>query len=76
MLNDENIKKIAKKLNKSPAQILLRYQIELGHSTIPKSSNNQRLRENFDIFDFKLDDETILFINSFDCNGRLVPIIQ
>lgn len=45
---------IASRLGKSPAQILLRYLIELGVSTIPKSTNANRLKSNIDLFEFEL----------------------
>ncbi|XP_059479007.1 aldo-keto reductase family 1 member B1-like [Neocloeon triangulifer] len=71
LLNDPRVKTIADKHNKSPAQILLRYQIERGVSVIPKSVTKARIIENFSIFDFKLSKEEVDTLTSFDCNGRL-----
>jgi len=45
---------LGKKYNKTPGQILLRHLVQLEISVIPKSSNPQRIKENIDIFDFKL----------------------
>lgn len=45
---------IASRLGKSPAQVLLRYLIELGVSAIPKSTNANRLKSNIDLFGFEL----------------------
>ncbi|KAF2902772.1 hypothetical protein ILUMI_03417 [Ignelater luminosus] len=73
VLNDAQIKTMAEKHNKTPAQILLRYQIQLGNATIPKSSNKERLIQNINIFDFELSPDDMKFINSFDCNGRICP---
>lgn len=53
-LSDAVVGEIAKKYNKSPSQILLRFLIQYGVSTIPKSTNPDRIRLNFDIFDFEL----------------------
>jgi alcohol dehydrogenase (NADP+) len=49
-----NVLKLAEKYKKSPAQILLRHMVQRGISTIPKSTNAKRVRENIDIFDFEL----------------------
>lgn len=73
VINDFKIKEIAKKLNKTPAQVLLRYQIQLNTCPIPKSSNKKRLLENMNIFDFHLAPEVMAYINTFDCNGRVCP---
>ncbi|KAF2887894.1 hypothetical protein ILUMI_18279 [Ignelater luminosus] len=73
VLNDAQIKKIGEKYGKSPAQVLLRYQIQLGNAAIPKSSNKQRLADNINLFDFELSPEDMKFINTFDCNGRICP---
>ena len=73
VINDPKIKEIGNKYGKSPAQILLRYNIQLGTSVIPKSSNKLRLKENMDIFDFELTAEDMKYIDTFDCNGRICP---
>ena len=70
--NDERLLKLSKKYNKTPAQIILRWNIEHGISTIPKSSNKKRLKENFDIFDFSLSKEDIEWMDSFDEKFRVV----
>ncbi|KAH7441532.1 hypothetical protein KP509_03G042000 [Ceratopteris richardii] len=48
------INEIAKKLGKPPAQIALRWGIQSGHSILPKSTNPNRLRSNFDILDWSI----------------------
>jgi len=58
-LGDSTVGAIAKKHGKSPAQIMLRWCIEHGTVPLPKSSNPERMRENMEIFDFKLSDEDI-----------------
>jgi aldehyde reductase len=50
---------LAKKYNKTPAQILLRHLVHLKVGVIPKSLTPERVRENFNIFDFKLTDGEI-----------------
>jgi len=61
---------IAKKYGKTPAQVVLRWQIDLGHSPIPKSVNPQRIRENADIFDFLLTAEEVSAISALDTGRR------
>lgn len=60
------MQKIAKKHNKSIAQVLLRFVVQIGVATIPKSVNPGRIRENIDIFDFSLDDSDMKKLKSLD----------
>lgn len=73
LLEDPKVLSIAKRLNKTSAQILIRYQVERGIIVIPKSTSKSRIAENFNIWDFSLSEEDIKAINSLDCNGRLIP---
>ncbi|KAK9752681.1 Aldo/keto reductase family [Popillia japonica] len=74
VINDPKISLIAEKYNKSPGQILLRYQVQLGNSAIPKSSNPARLKQNIEIFDFKLTQEDMDYISTFNRkDGRICP---
>ncbi|CAG9858486.1 unnamed protein product [Phyllotreta striolata] len=74
LLEDPKLKEFAAKHNKTPAQIVLRYQVERGLIVIPKSVNKARIQQNFDIFDFSLNKEDMAYIDSFDCNGRLLLV--
>jgi diketogulonate reductase-like aldo/keto reductase len=60
---------LAKKYQKTPAQIILRWHIELGTSPIPKSVRPERIAENIDIFDFALTSE----VNALDTGERGGP---
>ncbi|XP_045467297.1 aldo-keto reductase family 1 member B1-like [Harmonia axyridis] len=73
LLDDPKIREIADKYSKTPAQIVLRYQIQQGHIVIPKSVTKSRIRENFGVWDFELKDEDLKLIDTFDCNGRICP---
>ncbi|XAR68905.1 hypothetical protein NMG60_11000317 [Bertholletia excelsa] len=57
VLQEQILVKIAQKLNKSPAQVALRWGIQSGHSVLPKSVNDSRIKENFDIFDWSIPPE-------------------
>ena len=64
------IKEIAQKYNKSPAQILLRWNIQQNIIPIPKSKNPARLEENFFVFDFTLEDKDMQILNIMNENHR------
>jgi aldehyde reductase len=76
VINDPKIRQIGNKYGKSPAQILLRYNVQLGNSVIPKSSNKERLLQNLSIFDFELNADDMKYIDTFDCNGRICPQVE
>ncbi|KAG7190363.1 hypothetical protein KM043_006474 [Ampulex compressa] len=73
VIDEPDIIAIGKKYGKSPAQIVLRYLIEIGTIPIPKSSSKERIKENIDIFDFKLTPDEIAKIDKFDCGIRVCP---
>ena len=56
--DDPRLAELASKYKKTPAQILLRFAIERGIIPIPKSGQLERLKENYNVFDFELDDST------------------
>jgi len=70
--HDPKLIAMADKYGKTPAQIILRWALQLGVSTIPKSSNPARLKENFDVLDFNITDVDMKKINSFNENFRVV----
>lgn len=64
------LKKIGKKYRKNQAQVVLRWDLQRGVATIPKSVNQARIETNADLFDFELSDEDMVAINALDCNHR------
>lgn len=74
LMEDAKLKAIAERLGKTVAQVLIRYQIDRGNVVIPKSVTKSRIESNFEVFDFKLSKEDMDLIDSFDCNGRFVPM--
>ncbi|XP_043689332.1 NADPH-dependent aldo-keto reductase, chloroplastic-like [Telopea speciosissima] len=53
------IEMVAEKLGKTPAQVALRWGIEMGNSVLPKSVGEKRIKENFDVFDWSLPEELV-----------------
>ncbi len=64
---------LAKKYNKTVAQIVLRWNLQKGVITIPKSSKKQRIISNADLFDFELSKKDMNYIDSLDKNQRTGP---
>jgi 2,5-diketo-D-gluconate reductase A len=66
VLDDQVIGEIAEKAGRTPAQVVLRWHIQRGNIVFPKSVTPERIRENFEIFDFELDDSDLERIDDLD----------
>ena len=66
LIDDPTLVGIASNHGKTPAQIVLRWNIELGIVTIPRSSNPARLAQNLEIFDFALSSDEVAAISALD----------
>lgn len=73
VMDDSTLASIAADHGKSPAQVMLRWHLQQGRSAIPKSTNPERIRENFDIFDFELGAEELTRIDALDTGVRSGP---
>ncbi|KIU13773.1 oxidoreductase [Mycolicibacterium llatzerense] len=73
MLQDPIITAIAERHGKTPAQVLIRWHIQLGNIVIPKSVNPDRIASNFHVFDFELSEADIASIATLDNGTRLGP---
>jgi 2,5-diketo-D-gluconate reductase A len=75
VLDDPVITEIASKLDRTPAQVVLRWHIQRNSIVFPKSSTPERIKENFAIFDFELDDDAMERITGLDRgeDGRTGP---
>ncbi len=62
------IAEIASRYEKTPAQVMLRWHIQRGIVVIPKSTHIERMKENFDVFDFELSDADMKTIAGLDTN--------
>jgi 2,5-diketo-D-gluconate reductase A len=74
-LTDASITRIADAHNKSTAQVILRWHLQHGTITIPKSANPQRMADNINVFDFELSSDEIAAIDGLDrgADGRVGP---
>ena len=66
IFSNELIIALAEKYKKTIAEIILRWHIQRGVIPIPKSSNEERIKENIDIFDFKISEEDMAIIDSLN----------
>jgi 2,5-diketo-D-gluconate reductase A len=72
-LEDETIATIAAHHLRTPAQVVLRWHLELGNVTIPKSVTPERVRENFELFEFELSEDEMAAIARLDRGERTGP---
>lgn len=73
LLEEAVIRKLAEKYEKSPAQIVLRWHLQNDLVAIPKSSHDERIKENFDVFDFELTPDDMEALNSLEDGRRFGP---
>jgi 2,5-diketo-D-gluconate reductase A len=73
VLDDEVLTEIASAHGKSTGQVVLRWHLQLGNVVFPKSATPERIRENFEVFDFELSDEDMARIESLDRGHRIGP---
>ncbi|MES5818993.1 aldo/keto reductase [Streptomyces sp. RG80] len=64
---------IAQKHERTPAQVVLRWHLQLGNVVIPKSVTPSRIKENIEVFDFTLDTEDLAAISALNEDRRLGP---
>ncbi|KAM6201657.1 aldo-keto reductase family 1 member D1 isoform 2-T2 [Rhynchocyon petersi] len=76
LLKDAYLNSLAKKYNKTAAQVVLRFNIQRGVAVIPKSFNPERIKENFQIFDFSLTEEEMENVEGLNRNVRFVQLLM
>ena len=70
IIGNETIVNIAKAHHKSPAQVVLRWHLQMGYIVIPGSRNKDHILDNINVFDFELTDEEMEQIHKLDGTGR------
>ena len=73
LLNDPIVTGVAESCDRTSAQVLIRWHLQLGNIVIPKSVNPDRIASNFDVFDFALSEDQMASISSLDDGTRLGP---
>jgi 2,5-diketo-D-gluconate reductase A len=75
VLGDPAIERIANAVGKSPAQVVLRWHIQRGDIVFPKSVSPDRMKSNFELFDFELGGDDMIVISALDDgeSGRTGP---
>ena len=66
VLREPVVVQVAERLGRTPAQVVLRWHLELGLTAVPKSSDLTRLRQNLDIFDFSLSADEVAAVSALD----------
>ncbi|GAC1484867.1 MAG: aldo/keto reductase [Solirubrobacteraceae bacterium] len=73
VLGDPLITELARTHGKTPAQVVLRWHLQLGNIVIPKSATPERIRENIEIFDFELSDAEMASFETLESGRRIGP---
>lgn len=74
LLDDPVLAGLGRKHGKTPAQVVIRWHLDSGLVVIPKSVNPDRLRQNLDVFDFRLDADDMARVAALDApDGRIGP---
>jgi 2,5-diketo-D-gluconate reductase A len=73
LLSNPTVTAVADAHGKTPAQVLIRWHIQLGNIVIPKSVTPERIVSNFDVFDFELSEQDMASISSLGDGTRLGP---
>jgi len=76
-INDPLFVEIASRYGRTPAQILIRWSVQLGYITIPKSVRSERIIENASVFDFTLTEDDMTLLNSLpNASGSWDPTLS
>lgn len=73
LLSHPTVTTLAQRYGKTPAQVILRWHLQLGNIAIPKSVHPDRIASNVDVFDFELGESDMAALSSLDDGTRLGP---
>merc|ERR1712046_488696 len=77
-MEDPHVRAIAARCSRTPAQVLLRWALQIGCAIIPKSTKKERIEENFKVFDFEITQAEMRLLNGLislaeTASGRFAP---
>ncbi|KAF5182497.1 Aldo-keto reductase, partial [Thalictrum thalictroides] len=72
LIHHPAVDKVAKKLNKTPGQVLVKWAIQRGTSVIPKSTNSDRIHENIQVFGWEIPEQDFQLLNSIPDQKRVL----
>ncbi|MBA2639233.1 MAG: aldo/keto reductase [Nocardioidaceae bacterium] len=72
-LDNATVGEIAERVGRTPAQVIVRWHLQIGNIVFPKSVTPARIEENFAVFDFELDDSDVASISALDAGNRTGP---
>jgi len=73
LLGNPTVTEVAESHGKTPAQVLIRWSLQLGNIVIPRSSSPERIASNIDVFGFELTDDQMATLNGLDDGTRFRP---
>lgn len=73
LLENDGVTAVARTLGKTPAQVLIRWNLQLGNIVVPRSSSPERIKSNLEVFDFELTDDQMAALNGLDDGTRFRP---
>ncbi|RZC82478.1 hypothetical protein C5167_045263 [Papaver somniferum] len=72
LIHDPTVDRVANKLNKTPGQVLVKWGLQRGTSVIPKSTNNERIKENIQVFGWEIPDQDFNILCSISDQKRVL----
>lgn len=72
LIHDPTVESVARKLNKTPGQVLVRWGLQRGTSVIPKSTNHERIKEDIGVFGWEIPDEDFKLLSSIQDQKRVL----
>ena len=73
LLEDGTVETVAAHHDRTPAQVVLRWHLQIGNVVIPKSATPERIRENFEVFDFELSEDDMAALERLETGERIGP---
>jgi len=73
LLDNAAVTEVSEAQGRTPAQVLIRWSLQLGNIVIPRSSSPERIKSNFEVFDFELTGDQLAALSGLDDGSRFRP---